>query len=136
MVDIHGSEICRQRIAERGRAIEVQLRGIVVAIAGRCVDADVVARVLRYDVDQTTSGVAAIQRALRAFENLNSLDIVEREGGGGGIRKIKAVKIGRDGQFGRIASAVRSEEQSSVGKEFVSMFRSCLSRFHKKKKKH
>src|SRR3546814_9200256 len=86
--------------------IEVQLRGIVVAIAGRCVDADVVARVLRYDVDQTTSGVAAIQRALRAFENLNSLDIVEREGGGGGIRKIKAVKIGRDGQFGRIASAV------------------------------
>src|SRR3546814_5818635 len=37
---------------------------------------------------------------------LNSLDIVEREGGGGGIRKIKAVKIGRDGQFGRIASAV------------------------------
>src|SRR3546814_14564597 len=106
MVDIHGSEICRQRIAKRGRDIEVQLRGIVVAIAGRCVDADVVARVLRYDVDQTTSGVAAIQRALRAFENLNSLDIVEREGGGGGIRKIKAVKIGRDGQFGRIASAV------------------------------
>src|SRR3546814_7255340 len=75
-------------------------------MAGRCVDADVGARVLRYDVDQTTSGVAAIQRALRAFENLNSLDIVEREGGGGGIRKIKAVKIGRDGQFGRIASAV------------------------------
>src|SRR3546814_16033645 len=75
-------------------------------MAGRCVDADVGARVLRYDVDQTTSGVAAIQRALRAFENLNSLDIVERAGGGGGIRKIKAVKIGRDGQFGRIASAV------------------------------
>src|SRR3546814_20815367 len=75
-------------------------------MAGRCVDADVGARVLRYDVDQTTSGVAAIQRALRAFENLNSLDIVEREGGGGGLRKIKAVQIGRDGQFGRIASAV------------------------------
>src|SRR3546814_20582732 len=94
--------------------IEVQLRGIVVAIAGRCVDADVVARVLRYDVDQTTSGVAAIQRALRAFENLNSLDIVEREGGGGGIRKIKAVTIGRDGQFGRIASAVLPKDRKSV----------------------
>src|SRR3546814_19281896 len=89
---MHGSDVCRQRSARRGRAVEVRLLGIVGAIACRCVYADVVARVLRYDVDQTTSGVAAIQRALRAFENLNSLDIVEREGGGGGIRKIKAVR--------------------------------------------
>src|SRR3546814_15556030 len=128
-------------------------------MAGRCVDADVGARVLRYDVDQTTSGVAAIQRALRAFENLNSLDIVEREGGGGGIRKIKAVKIGRDGQFGRIASAVlpnaaqigvdadyrsiltearrdlgRSEERR-VGKECVITCRSRWSPYHSQKKK-
>ena len=70
---------------------------VVVAVAGGGVGGQLAdLRLRRQHVDRAARRVAAVQRALRAFEDLHPLQIVEHAGGAGGTADINAIIVERD----------------------------------------
>ena len=98
-----------QRIAERAGNPGAQLVFVVLVEACADVAVEGLARALRGDVDDPGRCVFAEQRALRAAQHLDALEIVEIGEGLPGAAEHDAVDHGRDAGFGGDAERDRAD---------------------------
>ena len=90
------SEVCGDRVADGAGDVAVEPGGVVVAIAELDVALGGVRRRLGHDLDQPAGRVAAEQRALRALQHLDPVDVGERHDRAGRAGKVHAIEIDRD----------------------------------------
>ena len=93
-----------------------EIPGVIIADVSRYLRLEFVRRLVGDHVDQACRRVAAEQRALRAFEDFDALDIEDRAGihEGKGIGDF--VNIGADSRCGRQVDRIESDAAQRIGR--------------------
>ena len=108
------AEAQRHVVVERHVDQAVQVLPAIIARAHAHAALEMVARLVGDDRDRAGRRVAAEQGALRAFQHLDPLDVVEREQGGAGARRVDAVDVYAHGRLGADAEVVGADAAQLV----------------------